>query len=149
MGEYGKAELLNKQALAINKKVFGEQHPYSAGSLVNLALLYRDMGQHVRAAELAEQAARLEDQLAGTFFAVASEAQCLNYAAKMLGLRNLLLREWGPSARDLDNLYSAVWRRRCLSRSQLDLGQKVTAHDKSPCCRSAIRHLGSHVRKSR
>ena len=42
----------------------------------------------------------------------ASEAQCLNYAAKNLGSPDLLLSEWGRAAHPVDDLYVAVWRRR-------------------------------------
>ena len=85
VGKYAKAEPLLKRALAIRKDVLGEQHPAYANSLHNLAGLYGDMGEDDRAVELAEKATKLEDSFAGTFFAVASEAQCFNYASKDLG----------------------------------------------------------------
>ena len=45
MGEYAKAEPLYRQALEIEKKVLGEEHPDYATSLNNLADLVRVDGR--------------------------------------------------------------------------------------------------------
>jgi tetratricopeptide (TPR) repeat protein len=52
MDNYPAAEPLFKEALAINKKVLGENHPDYAMSLNNLATLYDDMGNYTAAEPL-------------------------------------------------------------------------------------------------
>ena len=54
--EYLRAEPLLCQALAIQKKIIGENHPDYASSLGNLASLYRDQGDYPRAEPLYRQA---------------------------------------------------------------------------------------------
>ena len=52
MGDYAKAEPLCRQALAIGKRVLGENHPDYAHSLNNLAMLYQAMGDYAKAEPL-------------------------------------------------------------------------------------------------
>ena len=56
MGDYAQAEPLYRQALAIGKKVLGEQHPDYAKSLNDLAGLYQSMGDYAQAEPLYRQA---------------------------------------------------------------------------------------------
>ena len=53
---YEEAKPLYEEALAITRKVLGEQHPHTAGSLNNLALLYESQGQYEKAEPLYGQA---------------------------------------------------------------------------------------------
>jgi CHAT domain-containing protein len=55
MGNYTQAEQMYKQALAIRKKVLGEDHPDYAISLNNLAVLYESMGNYGEAWPLFKQ----------------------------------------------------------------------------------------------
>ena len=45
MGDYAKAEPLYRRALAIHEKALGPEHPATATSLNNLAVLYRGDGR--------------------------------------------------------------------------------------------------------
>jgi tetratricopeptide (TPR) repeat protein len=62
MGEYAKAEPLYQQALRIRQKVLGPEHPDTAGSLNNLALLYKDMGEYTKAEPLLQEALRINEK---------------------------------------------------------------------------------------
>ena|ERR1700680_4968344 len=55
-GQYAKAEPLYLQALEIEKKVLGPEHPNVARELNNLALLYDAQGQYAKAEPLYRQA---------------------------------------------------------------------------------------------
>src|SRR6266567_4381010 len=48
-GEYGAAELLYQQALAIDEQVFGPSHPQVATDLSDLAFLYKRQGKDAEA----------------------------------------------------------------------------------------------------
>jgi tetratricopeptide (TPR) repeat protein len=56
MGDYAKALPLYEQALAIRKKILGLEHPQTATSINNLAMLHYSMGDYVKALPLYEQA---------------------------------------------------------------------------------------------
>ena len=56
MKQYSTAESLLQQALAIRKKVLGEEHPDYAISLSNLAYLYKAMYNFAAAEPLYKQA---------------------------------------------------------------------------------------------
>jgi len=51
LGDYAKAEEYYLQALAIQKKVLGEEHADYARSLNNLGILYSDLGDYAKAEE--------------------------------------------------------------------------------------------------
>jgi tetratricopeptide (TPR) repeat protein len=65
MGNYTAAEPLFKEALAINKKVLGENHPDYAMSLNNLALLYQAMGNYTAAEPLYKEALAIRKKVLG------------------------------------------------------------------------------------
>jgi tetratricopeptide (TPR) repeat protein len=64
-GRYSEAEPLYRDALALCKRLLGEEHPSVAVSLNNLAGLYANQGQFEKAAPLLEQALRVVRQLLG------------------------------------------------------------------------------------
>jgi len=55
-GEYGKAKPLYEQALAIDEKLYGDDHPIMSIRLNNLADLYCTIGEYDRAKPLYERA---------------------------------------------------------------------------------------------
>jgi tetratricopeptide (TPR) repeat protein len=64
-GKYDQAEPLLVQALEINKRLFGEEHPEVGNSLNNLALLYKSQGKYEKAELLYVQALELFKRLVG------------------------------------------------------------------------------------
>ena len=65
MGEYAKAEPLYQEALRIRQKVLGPEHPDTATSLNNLAVLYRHMGEYAKAEPLYQEALRIRRRFLG------------------------------------------------------------------------------------
>ena len=63
--EYAKAEPLYKEALEINQKVLGHDHPDTAASLNNLAELYKDMGEYAKAEPLFKEALEIHQKMLG------------------------------------------------------------------------------------
>jgi tetratricopeptide (TPR) repeat protein len=64
-GEYGKAEPLWKQAMNICRKVLGDEHPDTATSLNNLALLYKSQGRYAEAELLYLQSMNIRRKVLG------------------------------------------------------------------------------------
>lgn len=56
MSDYAKAEPLLRRALAIREKALGPDHPDTATSLNNLALLYQYVGDYAKAEPLLQRA---------------------------------------------------------------------------------------------
>ena len=79
MGEYAKAEPLYQEALRIRQKVLGPEHPDTATSLDNLALLEFDLGRIDEATALARQASAAELTILSKIFSFTSEQQRLAY----------------------------------------------------------------------
>jgi tetratricopeptide (TPR) repeat protein len=75
MGNYTAAEPLYKEALAIRKKVLGENHPDYATSLSNLSLLYQYQSRYAEALPLFTQAIDIKQEQVKQVFPVLSEAQ--------------------------------------------------------------------------
>ena len=65
MGEYAKAEPLYQEALRIRQKVLGSEHPDTALSLNNLAVLYQEMGEYAKAEPLYQEALRIRQKVLG------------------------------------------------------------------------------------
>ena len=65
MGDYTKAEPLLKEALEIRQKLLGREHPDTATSLNNLAVLYEAMGDYAKAEPLYEEALEIYQTLLG------------------------------------------------------------------------------------
>ncbi len=106
MGDYKQAEPLFQEALAIRRRVLGEQHPAHARSLNNLAALYHGMGDYVRAEVLYQEALTIRRRVLGA-----------NHAGYATSLNNLglLYKEMGEYTR-AEPLYqeALVIRRRVL-----------------------------------
>jgi CHAT domain-containing protein/Tfp pilus assembly protein PilF len=81
LGQNAKALSMNEQALLIRKKVLGENHPYVAISLNNLAQLYFELGQYEKALPFQEQAFKLLYNYRGYYHP--DVAMSLNNLAKL------------------------------------------------------------------
>lgn len=64
-GRYEEAEPLYLEALAMRKKLLGEEHPYVATSINNLAGLYHKQGRYSEAEPLYQQALAIADRALG------------------------------------------------------------------------------------
>jgi len=78
-GEYAKAEPLCKEALEICQKVLGPEHPDTARSLNNLALLEFDLGKIEEGKRLAEQGYTAGLKIFSQILSFGSEDQRLSY----------------------------------------------------------------------
>jgi tetratricopeptide (TPR) repeat protein len=65
LGDDAKALPLMVRTLAINEKVLGPEHPYTAKLLHNVAYVYSELGQYDKALPLDERALRIEEKLFG------------------------------------------------------------------------------------
>ncbi|MBI3798436.1 MAG: tetratricopeptide repeat protein, partial [Deltaproteobacteria bacterium] len=64
-GDYGRAELLYRRALAIDEKGLGPMHPDMATDLNNLATLYKAQGDYMRAEPLYRRALAITEKSLG------------------------------------------------------------------------------------
>jgi len=109
MGEYGKAERLLEQALAISRTVLGEQHPDIAGRLNNLSLLYKNIGEYGKAEPLLEQALAMSltvlgeqhpdvalflGNLASVRVALGREAEAFSLLQQALAIEDLIISQF-------------------------------------------------------
>lgn len=83
MADYAKAEPLYRQALEIRKKVLGENHPDTAGSLHNLAFLYESLGSYAKAGPLCREALQIYEKHFANTLQVQSEQQQLALAESL------------------------------------------------------------------
>jgi tetratricopeptide (TPR) repeat protein len=65
MGNYAKAEPLYQRSLAIREKALGPEHPSTATSLNNLALLYDSMGDYAKAEPLYQRSLAIREKALG------------------------------------------------------------------------------------
>ena len=66
MGDYAKAEPLFQRALKIREKALGPEHPDTAKSLNNLAVLYDEMGDYAKAEPLLQRALKIDEKALGS-----------------------------------------------------------------------------------
>ena len=64
-GKYEEAEPLYQQALAIDEKVYGQDHPEVATDLSSLANLYWNQGKYEEAEPLYQRALAIREQVFG------------------------------------------------------------------------------------
>jgi tetratricopeptide (TPR) repeat protein len=81
-GVYSEARPLFERALAIREKELGPEHPYTATSLINLALLHTDRGDFAGARPLYERALAINEKAFGPEHP--DTATCLNNLAILL-----------------------------------------------------------------
>jgi len=72
---YEEAESLFKQALEIRQKLLGDHHPDVAGSLFNLAKLYRTMERNSESMNLIQRAISIYKQTLGSNHPLTKAAQ--------------------------------------------------------------------------
>src|SRR5271165_490361 len=64
-GKYQEAIPLAGKAVELAKRVYGPEHPNTAQSLNNLAVLYRVMGEYAKAEPLLQEALRIRQKVLG------------------------------------------------------------------------------------
>jgi len=101
---YARAEMLGRRALAIQEKVLGAEHPDTAGTLNNLALLLVDQGDLVAAQPLYERALAIAEKACGpehptTATSLNNLANLLEAKGDLAGARPLLERALAISER--------------------------------------------------
>src|SRR5260370_26983327 len=64
-GKYQEAMPLAEKAVELAKRVYGPEHPGTAESLNNLALLYESMGEYAKAEPLYQEALRIFPKVLG------------------------------------------------------------------------------------
>ena len=118
LGAYAAARPLNERALAIREKVLGPEHPDTANSLDNLALLLQAQGELAAARPLNERALAIREEVLGpehsdtatslNNLALLLQAQGELAAARPLNERALAIREkvLGPEHPDTANSLS-------------------------------------------
>ena len=82
MGRYAEAEPLIKRALEIYEKTLGDEHPYVATGLANLAGLLHSLGKYAEAEPLFKRAIAIHERTQGPEHPNA--AVSLNNLAKLL-----------------------------------------------------------------
>ena len=88
MGRYGEAEPLYQRALAIVEQQLGPDHPDTATSLNNLAVLYESMGRYGEAESLYQRALAIVEQQLGP-----------DHPDTASSLNNLAVLYWGQGDR--------------------------------------------------
>ena len=80
-GLHNEAEPLLERALRTVEKQFGAAHPYTAASLINLALLYKAQGRYREAEPLYQRALAIDEEQLGAIHP--QTATCLNNLAEL------------------------------------------------------------------
>ncbi|KXX73750.1 Nephrocystin-3 [Madurella mycetomatis] len=65
LGKYGEAEQMQRQALELRKKVLGEEHPDTLGSINNLATILGNLKRYEEAEQIHRQALELRKKVLG------------------------------------------------------------------------------------
>ena len=100
--DYGQAELLSREALAIREKVHGPEHLDTLPSLNNLAVLLHDRGDYAAARPLFERALAIYEKVRGP--------EHLDTAGSLNNLAALLLDQGdAAAARPLHERALAIW----------------------------------------
>jgi CHAT domain-containing protein/tetratricopeptide (TPR) repeat protein len=140
-GNYEEARHSCEQALAMCRALFPaaqypQGHPALARSLYNLGLLHYARGEPARARPCLEEALAMHQQMAEVFAAAASEAEALNFAARLPLARDALLSVSRHLPENADATYRCVWRSkatvtRILERRQQSLAQASDPEDRT------------------
>ncbi len=88
-GRFTVAETLQREALAIQRKLLGNDNPDTAWTLNNLAWILREQGNLTEAEGFQRQAVALAKK--------ASKSEQLDVATSLVGLGNILVKEHQPS----------------------------------------------------
>jgi len=62
-GKFAQAEMLQNKVLEANRRVLGEEHPFTLLSMINVAVLYRDQGEYAKAEQLMVKAVDLQSRV--------------------------------------------------------------------------------------
>jgi CHAT domain-containing protein/Tfp pilus assembly protein PilF len=115
-GEYGRARTCYEQSLDMHQRLYPAGrypagHPDLAASLNNLGFLLAAQGEYGRALPSCERALAMFQSLAAVFTDSASEAEALNFRARLPGTRDLFLAVTArlPQTSPEDS-YRVLWR---------------------------------------
>jgi tetratricopeptide (TPR) repeat protein len=145
-GEYGQALDYLQQALQMRQQLYPQErypqgHPHLAATLDNLGLLQQAQGEYIQALDYFQQALRMDRKLLTAFGDTASEAEALNYRARLPQTRDAFLSVSAElSDASPDGLYPLLWhtkgavadlllRRRELLRATTDEATRQAAED--------------------
>ncbi|MBD2297543.1 tetratricopeptide repeat protein [Nostoc sp. FACHB-190] len=116
-GRYSEAEPLFIQALALRRKLLGEEHPDVALSLNNLALLYNSQGRYSEAEPLFIQALALRRKLLGE--------EHSNVASSLSNLANLYHSQGRYSEAEPLYIQALALRRKLLGEEHPDVASSL------------------------
>jgi CHAT domain-containing protein/tetratricopeptide (TPR) repeat protein len=114
-GEYGRGREHFEQAVAMNRMLFPAElyprgHPLVASNLGNLGDLFLRQGEYARAREQYQRALTVEQEWIEVFGAAASEAEALNYAARLPFTRDSFLSATAHLPGTDADSYLPIWR---------------------------------------
>lgn len=109
MGQYQKAETLLRQALEIQKRVLGENHPNYALSLNHLAVLLAVTGRNEQAMEVLVHTLQVEQRNIEQIFGFTSETGMKAYLAKINGSVEMLVDLARKSTRPQEVQLALTW----------------------------------------
>ncbi len=99
-GKYREAIPLAERALAIRKRLLGEEHPHVATSINNLAFLYSRQGRYTEAVKFFSQGLELEEINLERNLIAGSESQKRNYLKTVSGTTDSIISLHLDSARN-------------------------------------------------
>jgi tetratricopeptide (TPR) repeat protein len=163
LGEYGRAKDYFESAMAIRKKVSGEQHPDVATSLNNMGSVYTALGDQRKAISYYEQALTIDEVVFGkehpnvairlnnlglAYAALGDLRKAISYYEQALAIDEAVFGKEHPDvATDLNNLGSAYYalgdNRKAISyyEQALDIWKKVYG-EQHPQVATGLNNLG-------
>ena len=109
LGEYEKAEAMQREALAMRKKLLGNEHPAVATSLANLGSVFRRQGKLAEAETIQREGLAMRRKLLGDEHP--DVASSLAYLAVVLRTRGKLTEGRNDPAPGTGDTQKTVWQR--------------------------------------
>jgi tetratricopeptide (TPR) repeat protein len=150
-GEFEQSKKTFERALVMSERLYPtdlyrQGHPDLIPILLNLAVVMLAQQDYERAIEFLERGSRIQHDLAAAFLAGASEAEALNFAAKLeeMPVLSLLLSTWPQTERPVGELYKHVWMRRRMIHRHLALRQQMLPKAGTPQIRKLYGQNSAH-----